>query len=145
MKKRFSVIETFHDYRLIDNVTGRSACMGDGVDIEGFVGGFAEVGEPGFVGEWEDDANENVMDYLEAYFWQPEVTELDGFTIERRSHARGTNLADETAPVTKVSKGARCTLMTQATILCMDGKFTNAIEATDEEIVDALTHDESVF
>lgn len=31
--KRFSVKETFHDFRLVDDVTGLERCMGDGVDV----------------------------------------------------------------------------------------------------------------
>lgn len=65
---RFEVIETFHDFQLVDTITGRSASMGDGVDVEGFIGGFVEVGDEGFAEAWADDANENIAEYLEAYF-----------------------------------------------------------------------------
>lgn len=72
---RFEVIETFHDFQLIDTVTGRSAGLGDGLDVEGFIGGFVEVGDEDFAEEWADDANENTTEYLEAYF--PDLYNLE--------------------------------------------------------------------
>ena len=67
---RFSVVETFHDYQLADNVTGRSIGMGDGVDQP-----FGEIGTREFRQDWEKEANENVHGYFWAYF--PDLYELE--------------------------------------------------------------------
>ena len=84
MSKRFSVKETFHDYRLVDDVTGLEACMGDGVgqdfrdwdtlgdllyhDYEGRMPVDDSVGTDAFREAWENDANENTGVYFGAYW-----------------------------------------------------------------------------
>jgi len=68
--KRFTVIDGCNAYYLRDNVTGRGdACLGDGVDqdfdLDLLFGG---TGTEEFRQAWEDEANECVEEYLEAYF-----------------------------------------------------------------------------
>ena len=53
--KRFTVNDGRNAFYLEDSVTGLSACMGDGVDQEGF----GEIGTETFRQAWEDEANEN--------------------------------------------------------------------------------------
>ena len=62
--KRFTVNDGCNAFYLEDSVTGLSACMGDGVDQEGF----GEIGTETFRQAWEDEANENAHEYFEAYF-----------------------------------------------------------------------------
>jgi len=88
MNQRFSVKETFHDYRLEDNITGLDASMGDGVDVfldeayDEFVGtepernSFPEIGTEDFRVAWEDEVNKDTGEYFEAYF-----PRLDGLVI----------------------------------------------------------------
>lgn len=139
-KSRFEVVEAFNGYVLYDNITNRSRSMGDGTDRP-----YGEIATPEFLAEWQRDVDENEEEYLEAYFYQPIVSEVDGFRIERRAHAFGTNLVDQAQPVIKVSKGAWSTLMTGTTILCLSGQFVSALKATDEEIVDSIVCDESTY
>lgn len=70
MKKRFSVIETFHDFQLLDHITDRSASMGDGTSICLSEDGdeYLPVGTEGFCRAWEDFANRDIESYMEAYF-----------------------------------------------------------------------------
>ena len=73
---RFTVVETFHDYRLIDTITGREACMGDGADrID--PDWTHVVGTEKFRQAWEDEANEEAHEYFQAYF--PELYELEAW------------------------------------------------------------------
>ncbi len=73
---RFSVIETFHDYRLVDNVTGRSTGMGDGTDRDSWSqDALGSISAENFRQAWEDEANENTHEYFWAYF--PDLYELE--------------------------------------------------------------------
>ena len=69
---------------------------------------------------------------------------MSDYRIERRNNARGTNLADEDQPVVLVDGR----LMGQWTTLCGPSEYgfpVTADKATDEQLVWALDHDESVF
>jgi hypothetical protein len=73
------------------------------------------------------------------------------YTVTRRPNAEGTNLADKTQPVIIVSGPGVYQMMTRASLLCgvPDGRggtvSIDAVSATPEQVVWALTHDESVF
>ena len=75
--KRFTVIDTFNCYMLLDTVTGQEACMGDGVDQP-----FGEIGTEEFRQAWEKDANENSYEYFWARF--PELYELEIWQDDRQ-------------------------------------------------------------
>ena len=62
-----------------------------------------------------------------------------------RGTAKGTNLMDQNAPVVRVYGLGNPILLTEASLMCLPHKSVNAVEATDEEIIWALTNDEHVY
>jgi len=78
MKKRFSVYEACNGYYLEDLVTGRVACLGDGVGID-----FGRTedhvvtcGMPGFTEAWTEEVNTYVDEMLEACFYDLYALEI---------------------------------------------------------------------
>lgn len=76
---------------------------------------------------------------------------VGAYCVEVRPNALGTNLADKTQPTILVSGPGILELVGRWTTLCgvPDGEggttTLNAMEATAEQIVYALTHDESIY
>jgi hypothetical protein len=79
------------------------------------------------------------------------TTTLGDFEITRRPNAHGSNLVDKEQPTIIVSGPGTFEFMGRWTLLCgvpdgSGGKTSvKATEATDEQIIFALTHDESIY
>jgi len=92
-KMRFEVASGCNAWYLLDRVTGREACLGDGVDrittdaVEpAWAPSHAQIGTEEFRLEWQYDANEYFEEYFEAYFSELadlEVYDNGGRTIDR--------------------------------------------------------------
>ncbi len=66
--------------------------------------------------------------------------------IERRPNASGTNLVDQSQPVVLVKfPNGKQTLMGRWTTLCLPNRCINAVDASDEDIKQAIWGDEPVM
>jgi hypothetical protein len=75
-------------------------------------------------------------------------TKRGRFIVRRRPNAHGSNLADQEQPTIIVTGPGMYEFIGRWTTLCgVPGAASalNAMDATDEQIVWALTHDESIF
>jgi len=99
VSKRFSVVETFNDFRLLDHVTGCYACMGDGVDRESRF----PIGSEEFIADWEAEINEASGEYFEAYF--PDLHSLEIHDTPEFVDRYVVILEEETSPQEKKRYG----------------------------------------